>query len=117
MAKCQSANTNHYLMAHTPHQEQVTKEAKSYFKDCLKTHVHYNCAGHTHRDLRVGTLYRKHMIVSRVSHQALQALTQRGKRVIRSSWYPCFHEALLCWDTTHKIPTVTVEIYAANWIY
>ena len=32
------------------------------------------------------------------------------ERVIRSSWYPCFHEALLCWDTTHKIPTVTYKL-------
>ena len=62
-----------------------------------------------HRDLCVWTLYHKHMIVSRVSHQAVQALTQREKRVIRSSWYPCFPEVLLCWDTTHKIPTVTAE--------
>ena len=32
------------------------------------------------------------------------------ERVIRSSWYLCFHEALLCWDTTHKIPTVTYKL-------
>ena len=49
------------------------------------------------------------MTVSCVSHQAVQALTQMGKRVIRSSWNPYFHEALLCWDATHKIPTATVE--------
>ena len=49
------------------------------------------------------------MIISHVSHQAVQALTQRGKRVIESSCYACFQETLLCWDTTHKIPTVTVE--------
>ena len=51
------------------------------------------------------------MIVSCVSHQAVQALTQRWKRVIRSSWYPCFYEAvkMLCLDTTLKIPTVNVE--------
>ena len=49
------------------------------------------------------------MIISCVSCQAVQALIHRGKRVIRSSWYQCFHEALLCWDTTHKIPAITVK--------
>ena len=36
-----------------------------------------------HRDLCVWILYHKHMIISHVSHQAV--LTQREKRVIRSS--------------------------------
>ena len=61
-----------------------------------------------HRELCVWILYRKHMIVNCVRHQAVQTLAQRGKRVIRSSWYTWFHEALLCWNT--KIPMVTVEI-------
>ena len=39
--------------------------------------------GWDHRDLCACTLYHKHMIVSHVSHQAV--LTQREKRVIRSS--------------------------------
>ena len=60
-----------------------------------------------HRDLCAWTLYHKHMIVSHVSHQAV--LMQREKRVVRSSWYPCFHGALLCWDTTHKIPNSNIQ--------